>query len=286
MSTLSPIEVEDPKLATWLGAYDILEIEAFLARALPPHWGGIRARIVETGVTMSEAPCGWAPRWTQVPPTQRVGRCDDESRMRSIIYRVHDCLHQLWGLPHPGDLESDDDRVDYKRAQMCGEIAVLTLTEFVFGKWLHDSFPELRRWIEGRCAVRMLQNALSGKTTTQVAMRLDEFLHQRHIRRWVANDEDAKAFADYYQPMMQRDREMIDACWEAMKAEPGWAERNLHAAPKARFANTLNGIELTCWMIEDFEHLLWTSPEPDSALTEFNRARRANIRLPKGWPGT
>jgi hypothetical protein len=285
MSELGPIAAQDPKLRKLLGAYDVFAIEDFLELALPPEWSGIRARILETGATMSPTPCLWAPRWSQIPPTKRVGRCDDESRMRSVIFRVHDCLHQLWGLPHPGDLNSAGDYQYYKRAQMCGEVTVLTLCEFVYAKWLYDSFPELGMWIEGRCAVRMLAKALKGKTTTQVAHRLDEFLHKKRIAPWVRNDEHASAFAEYYTPMLQRDRENIDACWAAMQAEPAWPAEYLRNAPKARFADTLNGSELIAWMIADFEHLLWTSAEPDWALVNWNRARRGKIKLPSAWPG-
>jgi len=285
MSELGPIAAQDPKLRKVLGAYDVFAIEDFLELALPPEWSGIRARILETGATMSPEPCRWAPRWSQIPPTKRVGRCDDESRMRSVIFRVHDCLHQLWGLPHPGDLNSAGDYQYYKRAQMCGEVTVLTLCEFVYAKWLYDSFSELGAWIEGRCAVRMLDKALKGKTTTQVAHRLDEFLHKKRIARWVREDEHASAFAEYYTPMLQRDRENIDACWAAMQAEPMWPAEYLRNAPKARFADTLNGSELIAWMIADFEHLLWTSAEPDWALVNWNRARRSKIKLPTAWPG-
>lgn len=280
---MKPIAAEDPRLRSWLEAYTLRDIEAFTERAFPPEWAGLRARILESGVTMSDGPCDWAPRWSQIPPTERVGTCDDESRMRSIIFRVHDCIHQLWGLPHPGDLDSVDDFHYYKKAQMCGEVAVLTLCEFVYVKWLYDQFPELHTWIEGRCAVPMLQKMLAGKTTTQIALRLDEFLHKKHVARWIREDAHARAFVEYYTPMLQRDREAIDQCWAAMKAAPGWVAANLSEAPKARFARSLTGLELTCWMIADFEHLLSTTPEPDWALVQFNRSRRARIVLPPGW---
>ncbi len=285
MPALGPITVQYAPLRTLLSAYEVFEIEEFMRLAFPPQWSGIAARILETGATMSDAPCLWAPRWSPIPPTKRVGTCDDESRMRSIIFRVHDCLHQLWGLPHPGDLNDPDDFQYYKRAQMCGEITVLTLCEFVYAKWLYDSFPELATWIEGRCAVRMLNKALRGKTTTQIAHRLDEFLHKKRVARWVREDEHASAFAEYYTPMLQRDRENIDACWAAMQVQPTWPQDALKDAPKARFANSLNGSELITWMIADFEHLLWTSPKPDLALARWNRQRRETIVLPNAWPG-
>lgn len=280
---MKAITAADPALRRFLEAYEIYDIEAFLERVFPPEWAGIRARILETGVTMSEEPCAWAPRWTPVPPTKRVGRTDDESRMRSIIYRVHDCLHQLWGLPEPA-LEKDNYH-EYKRAQMCGEVVVLTLCEFVYVKWLYETFAELGAWIEGRCAVMMLKKDLRGKTTTQIALRLDEFLHKQRMPRWVKEDEHALAFAEYYTPMLQRDRDAIDQCWRSMRADPTWVEQNLSEAPLARFAASLSGLELTDWMIADFEHLMDTTAVPDRALVQWNRARRAKIVMPRDWHG-
>jgi hypothetical protein len=284
MARLDTIQAEQPELREWLGAYELFDIEAFTARVLPPAWAGLRARILETGATMSATPCPWAPRWTPIPPTERTGRTDDESRMRSIIFRVHDCLHQLWGLPHPRDLESEEDRRDYKKAQMCGEVVVLTLCEFVYVKWLHERFPELRAWIDGRCAVPMTNTVMRGKSTLQIAMRVDELLHKRWIARWAAEDPTTMAWVQYYTPMLEKDRTMIDRAWAAMKAEPRWIHEGLAGAPRARFDVTMTGQELTAWMVADFEHNLATSPEVDRALMEWNRTRRAKIVLPSGWP--
>jgi hypothetical protein len=284
MKKLSPVVAEQPALRQWLEAYEVLDIEEFTRLVFPPAWAGIRARILETGATMSPTPCSWAPRWTPIPPTERIGRCDDESRMRSIIFRVHDCIHQLWGLPHPGSLDSEDDFRDYKKAQMCGEIVVLTLCEFVYVKWLHESFPELREWIDGRCAVPMTMNVMRGKSTLQIALRVEELLHKRWVARWARDDAATMAWVTYYAPMLQKDREMIDRCWAAMKAEPEWIHAGLAGAPRARFDRSLTGLELTCWMVADFEHNLATSADPDPALVQWNRERRAKIKLPAGWP--
>ncbi len=282
--SLGPITAEQPALRAWLACAELTDIEAFTQAALPPEWAGIRARILETGATMSPTPCAWAPRWTAIPPTLRIGRTDDETRMRSVIYRVHDCLHQLWGLPHPTDLESDDEFRDYKKAQMCGEIVVLTLCEFVYVKWLHERFPELRAFIDGRCAVPMTHNVMRGKSTLQIALRVEELLHKRWVARWAREDPETMAWVTYYTPMLQRDRDMVDRCWAAMKAEPEFIATGLAGAPKARFASSLTSLELTCWMVADFEHCLSTSAEPDEALVRWNRERRARIRLPSGWP--
>lgn len=254
------------------------DLETFLALAFPPEWAGIAARIVETGAVFADAPCKWAPRWSMIPPTVRVGGTPLETAAKSVIYRVHDCLHQLWGLPHPGNFD-EDARYYYKRAQMCGEVAVLTLTEFVYCDTLRRRLPELADAIRRRNAVPLLDGPLAGRSVEQIAMRLDDLLHKQRRPQWVREHPVALAFVDDYVPMLEEDRRQIDANWAAMKAA-GWTP---DGAPKARFGPMLDGLELTVWMIADFHHLLSSSPDVDQALAAFNRERRANIRLPEGW---
>lgn len=281
---MGPPTARQPELVDWLRAADATTIEAFLDLAFPAEWDGIRARILESGATFSSNPGRWAPGWTPIPFTVRIGRTDDESRMRSIFYRVHDCLHQLWGLPHPHDLTEASARRSFKRAVMCGEVAVLTLTEFVFAAHVHARFPELREWIDGRCAVPLMHTLLRGKTPTQVALRLDEILHKQFIGAWAQNSEPATAFATYYTPMLAEDRARVDVCIGAMAADPLATATLLETAPRARFGDRMNGMELTAWMIADFEHQLTTSPAPDQALVDFNRDRRSRLVLPAQWP--
>lgn len=145
--------------------------------------------------------------------------------------------------------------------------------------------PELRAWIDGRCAVPMALGVLRGKSPLQIALRVEELLHKKWIARWAREDAATMAWVGYYTPMLQHDRDMIDRCWTAMKEEPAWIHTGLAGAPKARFDCALSSLELTCWMVADFEHNLSTAPEPDRALVEWNRARRARITLPAGWPG-
>jgi hypothetical protein len=46
---------------------------------------------------------------------------------------------------------------------------------------------------------------------------------------------------------------------------------------------SLDGLELTQWMISDFEHLLVTTPVVDQALCDFNMERRGRLVFPEGW---
>lgn len=121
--------------------------------------------------------------------------------MKSVIFRVHDFLHQLWGLPHPENF-SEEEFYYFKRAQMCGEMAVLTLTEFVYCKWLYSAYPEASRFLLERNALQMLQGPLAGKSTLEIALRLDELLHKKIRPRWVREHRYSMAFCDDYVPML------------------------------------------------------------------------------------
>jgi len=256
------------------------DIEEFMQFVFPSAWKGIAARILETGATFADGMCKWAPRWSKIPQTKRRGENKVEDAFKSIIFRVHDCIHQLWGLPHPTNF-SEDEFHYYKRTQMCGEVAVLTLTEFLFVSHLFSSYPRQRDLLWNRNALPLMgkDGPLAGKSTVQVAMRLDDLLHKKSRPKWVRDNKHAIAFVDDYVPMLEKDREQIDHNWAAMQAA-NWFPTN---APKARFGRHLDGLELTIWMIEDFLHLMSTDPTVDTALMEFNRERRSKIVLPQGW---
>jgi hypothetical protein len=266
---------------TFVDAYETRSIEAFMRLVFPPEWAPIAARILESGATMSEDVVPWAPRWTPVSPTVRFGHPGIATMVKSCIYRAHDCLHNLWGLPHPGESYSDADFAVYKRAQMCGEVAVLTLTEFALCRSLHERFPELRAMLWERNALPMWLDGgpLAGRTVQQIAARLDGVLHKGVRPRWVREDAHATAFADDYVPMLARDRQLVDHNWALMRSA-GWQPANL---PNARYNPNLDGLELTTWMIDDFYHLLDTDPMVDRALRGFNKNRRDGIELPLGW---
>ena len=257
------------------------DIEEFLTLVFPPEWHGISARILETGAEFADGDgsCRWAPRWSRIPLTVRTGKTDFETAVKSVIFRVHDCLHQLWGLPHPGEEFTNNDFYYYKRSQMCGEVAVLTLTEFIFCLYLYEQYPETQELLWERNALQMRVGPLMRCSTEQLAMRLDGLLHKKIRPSWVRNHPPSMAFCDDYVPMLEEDRRQIDQNWQAMK-QAGWLPR---LAPKARFGRHLDGLELTVWMIRDFEHLLDSHHEPDRALMDYNRERRRRLVLPVGW---
>jgi hypothetical protein len=260
-------------------AFNTRDIARFMELMFPPEWSALRARIIESGATMSKDLCDWAPRWSPVPPTVRGDADALEGRVRSCIYRMHDCLHNLWGLPIPGAEFSKADFYVYKRSQMCGEVAVLTLTEFAFCKSLLDRHPSLRDILWSRDALAMLDGPMRGRSLVQVAARLDGMLHKWAHPQWVREHAASLSFAAYYVPMLEHDRRAIDHNWELMKA----AQWRPVGAPNARYSTDTDGLELTTWMIDDFQHLMDTDHVVDEELAAFNRGRRAGIVLPKGW---
>lgn len=263
-------------------AFETRDIERFMALVFPPTWRALAARIIESGATMSDELCAWAPRWSPIPPTVRRGRDELGTWVKSCIFRAHDCIHQLWGLPIPSDAFTEDEFYVYKRAQMCGEVAVLTLTEFVLCASLLERHHDLRPILSERNALPLLAGPLGGKTTAQIAARLDGLLHKQVRPRWVRDCPTATAFVDDYVPMLAHDRRNVDHNWNLMK-QAGWRPIG---APNVRYNPDLDGLELTLWLIDDFFHQLGTDPEVDEPLAAFNRARRAGLELPLGWNGS
>lgn len=263
----------------FISAFKTRDIEEFLKLIFPPTWQGIASRIIESGVQISTEMCPWAPKWSKIPPTVRNGTTEFETAVKSCIFRVHDCLHQLWGLPLPSAAFSEEDFYLYKRSQMCGEVAVLTLTEFVFCKYAYEQFADTSEIIRKRNAIPMLEGPLQSKTPLQIALRMDDLLHKKRRPKWVRDCKAAVSFVDDYVPMLEYDRRDIDHNWNIMKST-GWRPVS---APNARYNLDLDGLELTTWMVTDFYHLMDTDVGVDTELRDFNRSRRESIKLPDGW---
>lgn len=261
-----------------VAAAETEDLETFLRLVFPPTWGGIIRMIVESGAWMAPSPIAWAPRWSAIPMVVKKGRTPEIAAVKSVLYRTHDALHQLWGLPIPHTY-SEDEYYLYKRAQMCGEVAVLCISEMLLGEWIANQCPSVREYIETRRAVPMRRNLFAHLSLREIGARMDGVLH-RHLRpRWLRENKDASAFADYYVPMLEWDRREVDHNWTLLRS----AQLDLDFAPTTRYSAKLDGQELTVWMLEDFEHLLRTGDEIDRHLARFNFERRQKIRLPQGW---
>ncbi len=112
---------------------------------------------------------GFAPGWSFIPKTVRYSKTanEEETYFKSMIFRVHDFMHQLWGLPIPGNFDDDKERQYFKRMWMCAEISVLTVVEFFYCQWLFDTQPHLRHFLIAR-------NTLLFKRTTDLCNKTME----------------------------------------------------------------------------------------------------------------
>lgn len=260
-------------------AYEATDIQDFMDHAFPAEWAGVVARILETGVDMTPGPVRWAPLWSSVPRTvrkRRPGCSEDEHRLASVLFRSHDCLHQLWGLPNPRM-----GRDLYMRVQMCGEVAVLTITEFALApRWLEER-PDLEGVVNRRRALPLLRGPMRGLSLLDIGGRLNDVLHLRTGRppSWVREDQNASAFVADYDAMLAHDRKCITANYDAWETH-GFPPDNL---PQLVMDHRITGTELTRWMIQGFERTLQTAGPPDWHLRDFNAQRRARVMLPDGW---
>jgi len=251
-----------------------------MTMVFPEEWLPLVARIIESGAIYKETD-KFAPRWSTVPFTKRVGKTDEESYFKSMIFRVHDCLHQLWGLPTPKNFD-DEEFYYFKRMWMCAEVAVLTITEFFYCQWLFDTQPHLRPFLIKRNTLLFKNSTdLKSKSMLQTAARLDELIHKKTIPKWVRDNEYGMIFVNDYVPMLEQDRINIDHNWNLLKNQE--STEYLKHLPNQRYSRKLDGLELTCWMIEDFQHLLNTDDAIDEELAKFNVSRRDHVNLPDTW---
>lgn len=263
-------------------AMEETDLHAFLLEVFPDEWSPIVARIIESGAEFGHTD-KFAPRWSPIPFTIRTSKRENylETALKSVIFRVHDCIHQLWGLPIPKKFD-EDSKYMFKRMWMCAEVATLTITEFIYCQWLFDTQTELRGLLKDRNTLLFKATTeLSRKTPVQLAARLDQLLHKKIRPKWVRDNEHAMIFLDDYVPMLEQDRHNIDYNWDLLCNQKD--KKYLDALPNQRYSSTFDGLELTQWMVSDFYHLLNTDEDIDRGLAEFNRKRRQNVTLPDTW---
>ena len=252
----------------------------FMDSLFPYNWGGVKARIIETGVKLSKVPQPWLIGVSDINLTVKSGNTYIQTLVRSCLFTAHDCFHNLWGLPFIDNFSKNSLNI-FKKAQMSGEVAVLCVTEFILAKQLQKKHPELTYIIGQRNAVPMISNGevLYQLSPRDLAGRLDEILHAKMNQLWVRESKTASAFFDDYVPMLQRDRDNIDENWDIMKRE-NFIPNGL---PNVRYSKNMSGSQLTQWMIDDFMHLRSSDEHIDYDLAEFNHKRRAAMKVPSDW---
>jgi hypothetical protein len=267
-------------------AFHSRDVKEFMDLVLPPEWAGVKARILETGVIFAspdEPQHKFALGWSFITPTMRLSKRDDdrETWFKSIIFRVHDVLHQLFSLYVP-QTWTPDELHSLKRMWMCAEISVLTLTEFVYCQWLYETQPHLREFLEHRNTLLFKNTTqLSGKNPQDIASVLDQLLHLKARPKWVTDSPYGVKFLNDFVPMLEEDRVNIDHNLNLLSTQKD--KDYLRFMPTPCYGNHLDGRELTVWMIKYFETLLDTGSSSDEMLRSFNESRRSRINLPDTW---
>lgn len=262
-------------------AFKSVDLKDFMTHIFPLNWKGVVARIIETGVKFSTDPNEpWLIGVSDIQKTKKTGTTYIESLIKSVLFTSHDCFHQLWGLPYIENFD-DKDFNFFKKAQMCGEIAVLTITEFILAKQLKKRCSELANLIDKRCSTAMMNygEPLYHLSPVQLAVRLDELLHKKITPDWIVGNKWGEEFLEHYVPMLQRDRDNIDNNWEIMKKHKFIP----NAMPNVRYSGQMTGLELTQWMIQDFMHIRNSDENIDYELAEFNSNRRKRYKIPTEW---
>jgi len=263
-------------------AYNSKYLKEFIYEVFPDEWAPICARIIESGAEFGETN-KFAPRWSPIPFTVRESKTGNltETYLKSIIFRVHDCIHQLWGLPIPSIFD-EDNKYMFKRMWMCAEVATLTITEFIYCEWLYNTQEKLRPLLENRNTLLFKWTTeLKNKSPVQLGARLDQLLHKKIRPKWTRDNKYACIFLDDYVPMLEQDRDNIDWNWNLLVKQNN--KSYLKELPNQRYSRKLDGLELTQWMVSDFYHLMETDEVIDNSLSEFNKNRRKNVNLPDYW---
>ena len=264
----------------FIKAFKTKDLKEFMDQVFPESWGPIKARIIESGAEYGTTD-RFAPKWSPIPYTIRKGDSEIETALKSTIFRVHDCLHQLWGLPIPSRYDEDNFYM-FKRAWMCSEVATLTLTEFIYCEWLYNTQPHVKKFLEKRNTLLFKSTTeLRYKTPKDIAIRLDQLLHKKIKPRWIRDNQYGNIFLEDFIPMLEDDRTNIDHNWNLLKSNISL--KDLKKLPNQRYNSHLDGLELTSWMIDDFYHTLNTDDEVDVELGNFNRVRRQKLIMPEGW---
>lgn len=286
-SSLSQIKT---KVVDVCAAYNETDLETFMRMTFPPHWESLIPRILETGAIYEET-SKFAPRWSPIPFTRRFGSAGKETSLKSIIFRVHDCLHQLWGLPIPkiGDDEkkNEKERISFKKMWMCAEMTVLTIIEFFYTQWLYDTQPYLREFLEKRNTLLFKHTTqLSNASMEETAIVLHQMLYEAcddidKLSLWIRENEYAMIFYKDFSEMFRQDRKNIDCNWVLLMQQED--KKYLQNVPHQTYDKDLDGLQLTLWMIKHFNIMLGTGHDIDVGLMKYNQSRRQSVNLPDTW---
>lgn len=186
-------------IETFEEAFHTRNPHRFVEIICPSEWGGIKHTLFRLCDRLRFEHAKWFPGKGVIPLTTR-GEASELPNMifRSVVFRFHDFLHQIW----PADISSKEAFV---RSQIDGELVVLALAEASFIPWLNSNSncPLVKEY----CAMRevMLTNYPGAENFTKTANSIHSLIspYNGHTKPPVGDGE--LFFAHYFRKMLRHD---------------------------------------------------------------------------------
>jgi len=267
-------------------AYETDCILTFCNIMMGPSWSGIVARIMENGAQFNKHnKIDWLPGWSSISMTKKISKTNDsdEAIFKSLVYRFHDIIHNIWVFPNL-KITSPKDEFLYKKIQMAGEVATLTITEFFWLSNLHREVPyKWKVFIEKRNAHKIYGVPIKEEIIYDVGDYVSLMVGEGSIKGAFSGTASEDFASDYFR-MLEEDRSMIDENLSLIKMNNWSPSANKFYIP-SRYDYDISEKKLVRSMLRNFMKYF------ENKRTSFNNSLRfSNLNrryamnpFPSGW---
>jgi hypothetical protein len=267
-------------------AYNTKDVFEF-CNIIMPEWRGVVTKILENGTEFNSfEKSDWLPGWSSISLSKRLSKINviDDMIFKSVVYRFHDIIHNLWIFPNL-KISNVEDELLYKKIQMAGEVTTLVITEFF---WLCNLFDKIesdkyKQYIEKRNAYKIygkeIKNISIHEIGDYVSLMVGEGSKKDAFKNTLSED-----FADDYYRMLENDRVMIDKNIKIIKKQ-NWTPANDNFYVPQKFMYDISEKDLVRFMLSEFMDL-YENPKHNFnyANRNENLVRRRNMnKFPSGW---
>jgi len=240
-----------------------------------PKWRSVFNSILNTGVRFSGTDkVKWLAGFSNVPSISK------STPLKEHMFMMHDMFHQLFPVQCTGSY-TEQDRIQFKKSAMAGEVVVLYITEFLYAEALLEAKPEYASEINERKSTnlhRLLQS--NGYSGEGVLDALDNLLYEYEFYPSFAGTIEVEEWINHYWPMLEFDRHYNDINWSLLK-EHSWQPMDTH-----EYSNDLNHKELGVEFFRRFQAI----QDTHVSLSEPKRRWKMRQRLAcipdfYGWRG-
>jgi hypothetical protein len=254
---------------------------------MPIQWSGVYSKIIENGASFGyNKKIDWLPGWSDISTTEKLSKKSDldEAIFKSVVYRFHDVIHNIWIFPNIA-IKDEHDAALYKKIQMAGEIATLAVTEFF---WLSNLYYDIssdkyKEFIRKRNAQKIFGAKIKRMSIYSVAKHIS-LMAGEGSREGSFSGTICEDFASDYFRMLEEDRNMIDTNTFLIKKD-GWSpsSQELYIPPEKDYESSEEAMirrMLTYFM------KLYKNPnfEHNKNLRRLNLERKSKMnQFPIGW---